>query len=46
MKKVEVTEISAYTWECPECNEFNMHDTYSDVICEHCGEEFEIEKIN
>lgn len=46
MKKVEVTEISAYTWECPECNEFNIQDACSDIVCEHCGEEFEIEKIN
>lgn len=44
MDKVKVNRIDAYTWICPKCEYFNIHDMYVDAICENCNEEFEVEE--
>lgn len=36
-KKVVVDNMDAYSWECPSCGQFNMHDKYSDAICDGCA---------
>lgn len=28
MEKVKATRIEAYTWDCPKCGNFNIHDVY------------------
>lgn len=44
-KKVVVDNMDAYSWECPECGQLNMHDKYVDAVCDGCGNVFEpIEK--
>lgn len=40
-KKVVVDNMDAYSWECPECGQFNMHDKYCDAICDECGKIFD-----
>lgn len=47
MKRSEIGEEIRYVWDCPKCGHFNEQDgdpdDYGCVICEGCGEGFEIE---
>ena len=48
MDKVNITEILAYTWICPQCGAANIQDKYTvdfTVICEGCMQEFEVGEI-
>lgn len=45
MDKVNVTEVDAYSWDCPECGHYNCHDKYSELICEGCGKKFELGEV-
>jgi hypothetical protein len=42
MDKVDVTEITAYSWECPNCGHYNCNDKYSELVCDGCNEKFEL----
>lgn len=49
MKKVDVDKIEYYSWDCPECGQFNRHDSQDcchNVSCDGCGEQFEIGSVN
>lgn len=42
----EVSTLYVYSVECPVCNDSEntiINIEYKEQICEHCGEEFEIE---
>lgn len=41
MDKVNVIEISAYSWKCPECGYQNITDVYAILTCDGCGKRFE-----
>ena len=44
MEKVEVFKVTALTWECPNCETYNITEEYCPMICCECHEEFEEDK--
>ncbi len=45
MEKVNVTEVNAYSWECPKCRQINCTEKYCDLICDGCNNEFEVGEV-
>ena len=48
MAKVNLTEILAYTRDCPCCGAINIQDKYvvdDTVVCNDCMQEFEVGEI-
>ena len=45
MKEVIVTEVDAYSWDYPDCGHYNCHDKHNDLVCDDCGGEFELGKV-
>lgn len=41
VRSIKVDNVDAYSWDCPECGTFNIHDKYCDAICVECSFENE-----
>lgn len=45
MEKVDVYEVTAYSWECPKCGSNNLTNSDLELVCEDCHQIYEIGKI-
>lgn len=56
IKRIVVSEVKAFKWECPECGYINLQDKecgyinfedkHTEFVCEGCGEIYEVDGIS